>query len=368
MVDWRSPVADKTFTIGRLVGTVLACGTLLAACGGYDDSDELLLDYQQQLADTLEVERAEPKSPDNIGAFPDQGERLFEIPELREGLLDIYALRECRITSLVARRNNQLGRVAAPSQRWLYELELWRRLYDCWHSEVPESLAERDRERLQRLIETKTDQLPRASWNALFGSSEWVGSFSRASSPLAPGEEIPLSSSLEALNYLRLGARHQFDPDWQADSSILEGHLQTLQREPLSARILRSLMLTRRRLEEANAILDASLDSSDACHPRTGNVDIDRLQEIFQRQFVAEIRPYLNELTYTARTWLEAIDALLEAHKVSRPAIDDYRHNWLSLHNPEAPWPRFQRSTRGHEERWQRIRQTCGPAWENDET
>ncbi|MFC3282464.1 DUF3080 family protein [Litchfieldella rifensis] len=368
MVDWRFPVVDRRCAIHGFTATVLVCSTLLTACGGYGNGDELLVDYQQRLAEVLEVERPEPENPANIGVFPDQEERLFEIPEVREGLLDIYALRECQITSLVARRNNQLGRVAAPSQRWLYELELWRRLYDCWHSEVPESLAESDRERLRRLTETKTEQLPRASWNALFGSSEWVGSFSRVSSPLAPGEEISLSKSLDALNYLRLGAQHQYDPDWQADSSILEGHLQTLQREPLTARILRSLMLTRLRLEEANTILDTALDSSGACHPENGTVAIDRLQEIFQRQFNAEIRPYLNELTHTARAWLEAIDALLEAHEVSRPAIDDYRRDWLSLDNPEAPWLRFQRARQGHEERWQRLKRTCGPWRGGDET
>ncbi|MFP3457824.1 DUF3080 family protein, partial [Psychrobacter sp. SIMBA_152] len=50
-------------------------------------------------------------------------QRLIEVPETRDGMLKIYALRECQITSLIAARNNQLGRVAPPSQQWLYELK-----------------------------------------------------------------------------------------------------------------------------------------------------------------------------------------------------------------------------------------------------
>ncbi|GGY10796.1 hypothetical protein GCM10007160_42390 [Litchfieldella qijiaojingensis] len=343
----------------RLCGTALACLAMLLGCGRQGPGDALLTDYQQRLAEALDIEHPIPEPPANIGGFPDQDERLFDIPEIREDLLDIYALRECHITSLIARRNNQLGRVAAPSQRWLYELELWRRLHECWHSEVPESLAENDRLRLQRLTETKTDQLPRASWNALFASSEWVGSFSRASSPLAPEDEIPLAESLEALDYLRIGAERQFDPDWEADSSTLEGHLKTLQREPLTARILRSLMLASLRLEEANAMLVAALGSPPTCPLEQGDIDTERLLSIFQQHFKAEVHPYLEDIADKARAWLEAINALLEAHEVSRPAVADYRQAWLSLDNPEAPWPRFQEATQTHTRHWQRIRRTC---------
>ncbi|HSP58941.1 MAG TPA: DUF3080 family protein, partial [Halomonas sp.] len=185
---------------------------VLSGCSGGDESDALLVDYQTRLAEALELEPPVPQPSGNIGAFPDRDQRLFEIPETRDGLLNVYALRECHITNLMAQRNNQLGRVAQASQRWLYELTLWRRLDACWKSEVPQTLPEANRERLARLIDTKTAQLPRASWNALFDSDEWVKNFSRASSVLSPDDVEPPPAQLAALAYLREATLHQFDP------------------------------------------------------------------------------------------------------------------------------------------------------------
>ncbi|WP_236645430.1 DUF3080 family protein [Aidingimonas lacisalsi] len=312
----------------------------------------LFEEHRQALNDALDVAALPASDPDNIGAFPDQQARLFDIPDIREGLLDIYALRECQITSLIAQRNNQLGKVAPPSQRWLYELELWRRLNDCWHSDVPESLDNDDRDRLQRLIELKTQRLPKASWNALFGSSEWADSFSRASEPLAPQDSPPLDASLEALDYLRRATLNQFDPGWQPESSVLEGHLQTLQRTPLSARILRALQLAALRLEESRRLIDTALKDVDECPLQTADAPL--LDLVRQR-----LMPYLQRLSTDGKRWLTAINALLEAHSVSRPAIDAYRREWLSLDAQNAPWQRFMKARKQHETSWQRLLSRC---------
>lgn len=333
----------------------LLVALLLGGCGRGGEADALFIDYQRRLADFLEVEAPRPATPDNIAAFPEQEARLFVIPDTREGLLDVYALRDCHVTSLVAKRNNQLGRVAAPSQRWLHELKLWRRLAACRQSAVYERLAEADRERLERLTTLKTEQLPRASWNALFASDEWVGSFSRASAPLPPDAAIALEESLAALAYLRLATLRQLDLDWQPDSSTLEGHLQALGREPLTARVLRSLKLAARRLDEASDMLQRYLEGDAPC-PEA--MTPGRWRET---HYSPSVRPYLDELARTAHAWLAGLQALLEAHDVSRPAVDAYRRDWLSLDDAEAPWQRFEAARRQHGRHWERLIEACEP-------
>lgn len=336
-------------------GVTLLLTLWLSGCGGSGEGDALLRDYQRDLAEALDLPTPEPTAPANIGAFPERGERLFEIPETREGLLDVYALRECHITNLVAARNNQLGRVAPPSQRWLYELELWRRLSSCWHSEVPKRLAEGDRERLERLTLTKTEQLPRVSWNSLFDSEEWRHSFSRASSPLEPGDDDPLDGQLDAVRWLRQATLNQFNHDWQPDSSTLEGHLKTLRSRPLTAEVLRALLLAEQRLSEANGLLQARLESNDSCRPlaQAGT----QLRRTFPERAT---RDWLARLDALAERWLSAINALLESHHVSPPsAVADYRHRWLSLDNPEAPLPAYRAARDAHRRHWQRLAERC---------
>ncbi len=338
---------NERFKHRHLILLVLLA-TLLSSCGN-DEADAMFANYQQRLATSLDMPPPERTAPENIAAFPNQEKRLFELPEMREGLRNVYALRECGITNLIARHNNSLGKVAPPSQQWLYELALWRRLESCWQSDIPEQLSEEDRKRLERLLVMKTRQLPKASWNALFGSSEWVSNFSRASSPLPPGKAIELDRPLAAIAYLRKATRKQFDLDWQAESSVLENHLQALGREPLSAALLRSLLLASQRLDEINNLLERAWRAGKTCSDASAWPSLSKHQAM----------TYLKTLDQAGSRWLAAIEKLLEAHSVTRSAVSRYRQEWLSLDNPTAPWQQFQAQRKRFETNWRRTGERC---------
>ncbi|WP_051496178.1 DUF3080 family protein [Halomonas sp. BC04] len=351
MVQSRSRVAEHRL-LRPLAGLLIAA--LLVGCGGSGEGDALLTSYQRDLAQALGQPQPQPADPVNIGAFPDRRERLFDIPEIREGMLDLYALRECHITSLVAARNNQLGRVAPPSQRWIYELELWRRLHACWHSDVPESLSENNRDRLARLTAAKTEQLPLVSWNTLFDSDEWTGSFSRASSPLEPDSSAAIDEQVSAIEWLQAATLNQFSQEWQHESSTLEGYLDTLRRRPLTAEILRALLLAEQRLGEANALLEASLADTASCQLLAESGP--ELKSQFQQKPTAG---WLDNLEALASRWLGAVDELLESHVPPPEAIARYRDRWLSLDNPEAPLSAFVAARDEHRRYWQALAEQC---------
>nr|WP_298058619.1 DUF3080 family protein [uncultured Halomonas sp.] len=302
---------------------------LLVGCGD-NHADQWWQAYHQQLANDLSSDDIERAAPGNIGAFPERQARLIDIPETRDSLLNVYALRECQITSLVAARNNQLGRVAPPSQQWLYERTLWQRLGTCWNSATPDQLSDEHKARLYQLTMTKTAQLPAVSWNAIFDSSEWEHSFSRASQPLTIADVNDISRQLEAIDYLQQMTHHQFDTGWQQDSSTLENHLKTLQERPLTAEVLRALLLATQRLAEANALLTQHSGSS-RCLSRWESQPVERLAN-------------------TAERWLTAINGLIEAQQVDKPmAIQRYQARWLSQKNDQAPWGQFQQVRLDHE-------------------
>ncbi|GAB2785032.1 hypothetical protein GCM10027040_08950 [Halomonas shantousis] len=320
----------------------------------------MLVDYQHRLANTLGVSAPTPHLPRNLAAFPSRDARLFDIPEMRQGMLDVYALRECGIVSLVAERNSQLGRMALPSRRWVYEQALWRKLRACWANGTAKQFEQDTRQRLLALLSTKTQQLPRLSWNVLFDSEEWVQNFSRASRPLSPGEPVPFTQALLAIDYLRHATRHQFDPYWELDPQELESHLYVLQSEPWSARLLRSLLLATQRLDEASNSLESRLAERPVCYLGHSNPAAERLYNVFMLYFIGRVQPYLADLQRLSRLWLTGVDTLLDAYLVSRPAVDRYRHAWLSQDNPAAPMPRFQNAIKRHVTLWQDIWRSCG--------
>ncbi|WP_386078585.1 DUF3080 family protein [Vreelandella sp. F11] len=302
---------------------------LLTGCGD-NPTEQRWQSYHQQLASDLAVTDINRTDPGNIGDFPERPERIIAIPETRDSLLNVYALRECQITSLVAARNNQLGRVAPPSQQWLYERTLWQRLSNCLNSEVPDQLNDEDRTRLEQLTATKTGQLPAVSWNAIFDSSEWVKSFSRASQPLSNVDETAIKQQLDAIDYLQRMTDHQFDRNWTQDSSTLENHLKTLQERPLTAEVLRALLLATQRLTEASALLARHSDTT-RCLTHWESQPLERLAN-------------------SARQWLTAINRLIDAQQVDKPkAVQRYQARWLSLTNSQAPWRQFQQALLEHQ-------------------
>ncbi len=327
---------------------------LLSGCGGSGKGEAHLADYQALLADALGQPAPERSAPANIDAFPERDERLFDIAETREGMLNVYALRECGITSLVAARNNQLGRVAPPSQQWIYELELWRRLHACWQSDVPDRLTEANRERLERLMLLKTEQLPKVSWNSLFDSEEWVRSFSRASSPLAPDDTRGIEAQFEALSWLHQATLNQFNPEWQHDSATLENHFKALRSRPLTAELLRALVLAEQRLEEANTLLESSLTAPETCQALSASP-----YELKRRLADTPAFAWLDDLEILASRWLAAIDSLLESHLDAPEAVARYRQRWLSLEHADAPLPALRHARDEHQRRWQALSERC---------
>ncbi|WP_083002698.1 DUF3080 family protein [Halomonas sp. GT] len=308
----------------------ISASLLVAGCGN-SSAEQPWVEYHQQLIRDLSIADIERHPPPNIGEFPERRERLFNIPETREGMLNIYALRECQITSLIAARNNQLGRVAPPSQHWLYERALWQRLSACWNSDIPDRLSDDNKARLAELTELKTEQLPAVSWNAIFDSEEWEKSFSRASAPLNSAELPNIDNQLAAVNYLERMVTHQFSQAWQQDSSVLENHLKVLQERPLTAEILRTLLLAHQRLTEANAALESTRLTTNEC-----------LQDDFSVE--------LNQVERISLKWLTAINRLINAHQITPPeVVKNYQNTWLSLRNPQAPWQQLQRVKMEHQ-------------------
>jgi len=308
--------------------TAIASLLILPGCHN-SDLDDQWLQYHQQLSDALDIPPIENTQPDNIDAFPDTQRLTFDIEEFRTGMLNVYALRECQITSLVAARNNQLGKVAPPSQQWLYERELWQRLSGCWNTQTPKQLSEENRQQLLDLTTIKTAQLPYVSWNALFESTEWQDNFSRVSSPLYGTTSQDINDSLAALGYLQRMTLHQFDRQWEQDSSTLENHLKVLRERPLTAEVLRALLLASLRLDEATRALQKT--PSTHCLPRWETTE-------------------MQHLASTARKWLESVNQLVSSHPITPP--DDwhsYQQQWLSTTTAEAPWQSFQTALANHQ-------------------
>lgn len=345
---------QKRFRRGRLGRACLSLGLALSlilsltSCGD-NRTEDALTRYYQALEKALDQPTSDPPAPPNIDAFPRKRDLLLETTEIRSGLLDVYALRGCHITNLVAGHNNQLGKVAPLSQQWLYELKLWRLLSECWQGEPSQKLAKEDRNRLSHLLEFKTRQLPTISYNALVGSDEWRSNFSRASTPLPPGDFSAIDEQLPALHYLTAAVQQQYDPNWQPESATLESHFERLQQRPLSAELLRTLMLATTVLADSNTLLKGVTAPSSCPSDRP----------------LALPKPpdWLEPLREQAGTWFNAMETLLDAHVAGTPDFVLYRRTWLSPGSATSPLTRYQTALDEHFQLRQQVTRICQPTF-----
>lgn len=309
----------------------------LAGCSG-DDPEQFWSDYHQRLSAQLDLPEIERRDPPNIGELPARDSLTLAVPEVRASLLNVYALRQCGIASLIADRNNALGLIAAPSQQWLYERALWQRLSGCWETDVPDQLNDDNYARLRSLTLEKSDVMPDISWNAVVESSEWRDSFARASQPVMAIDDDVLEEQLAALEYLYQMTLHQFDRDWKQDSGRLEGHLQVLQQRPLTAEFLRTLMLGTQRLDEATRVM-LKADNSRCLDPWPTES--------------------MSRLARQSRKWLTALNRLMQIHPVEPPqAWQAYRQRWLDPDASNTPLSAFQAALDQHRER-RRLHPAC---------
>ena len=339
---------ERSGRVCLILGLALPLLLSLASCGD-DRTENALKRYYQALEAALDQPISVPHAPPNIGAFPRKRDLLLETTEIRAGLLDVYALRSCHITNLVARHNNQLGKVAPLSQQWLYELKLWRLLSECWQDEQVQKLAKEDRGRLAHLLEFKTRQLPTISYNALVGSDEWRSNFSRASTPLPPEDFSAVDEQLPALHYLTTAVQQQYDLNWEPESAILESHFERLQQRPLSAELLRTLMLATTVLNDSNTLLQRVAEPSSCPSDRP--------------LALPEPPNWLEPLRERANTWFNAMETLLDAHVAGTPDFVLYRQTWLSPGSATSPLAHYEAVLAEHFQLRQQVTRICQPTF-----
>ncbi|MGO1233905.1 MAG: DUF3080 family protein, partial [Marinobacter sp.] len=150
----------------HLSATFLAL--FLVGCDSFSDAEPMMSEYLERLGRVLETSPAEVQALPAARPLPRRRERLLEMPELELGMLDFLSLYRCELQYVVGEKNSVMGRVMQPINRLRYEIRFIRAAEDC----LPEIRDKELRGTLQDAVESKRDSLPRALWNATWGTEE----------------------------------------------------------------------------------------------------------------------------------------------------------------------------------------------------
>jgi hypothetical protein len=272
--------------VARRVLAALLLAAALGACsrGPGDDLERYLGRLEGALDSTAPAagEAGRPLPP-RVGALQ------LTVPRDSIDALDFLALRGCALQVTVGKRNSSLGRLAAPSQRLLLELEFLRLAPAC-----SEQLRDEGRDELAATLERaaagKREQLPARIFNATLGSEEFR-SFWRAPAALGRYPEQTSSEPVSALAAIDALAARWLAGDYRADNEAFELLLSTVARGDGGA-LLAALALQRQALSRADGILARRAAKGPLCTGGLVPGEVEVLRTVVRKFFVGGVQPW----------------------------------------------------------------------------
>ena len=339
---------------------------LLVGCASEHPSEHLFRDYQQRLANILEID--EPEATQNSDGYllPRREQRLKPLTDFRISAWDYLQTYECSLNLLISERNSSLGKVMPATRRLAYETSLIIELRLCIEKLAQSPEADKPLiDELSAVLVPKKRELKRALWNAKFAGPEFEKFASLASAPLDPADLEPMRIASQALDELyRLSLQVQRiqaeEHDVALTAEAIETPLHRLATQQSLGRWQQSVWLVVRALPLASALLMSDEAQSRLCPQGVATKKARYLQNVFHKHFVAKLQPYLSQLERQGLATIEKIDQLLQLHQ---PTPDDplviYLEKLKELLN--APHqPSFDNVVQEHVVAWQQLFRGCG--------
>ena len=252
-----------------------------------------------------------PPRPPRVGALQ------IEVPRDSIGALDFLALRGCALQVTVGKRNSSLGRLAAPSQRLLLELEFLRLAPAC-----AEQLRKEGRDELAATLErtqaSKRDQLPARIFNATLAGEEFRA-FWRAPAILGNYPAETSSEPASALAAIEALAARWLGGDYRADNEAFELLLATVARGDGGA-LLAALTLQGEALERADAVLARRAAGGELCPGGLVPREVDILRTVVRKFFVGGVQPWSAAIERRRQQLLPPLRALEKRLAAAQPA------------------------------------------------
>lgn len=309
---------------------------LLCSCSFQPDIADITTEYAQRLATVMQRPEAELFTITPLHELPMEPN---SVSKLDISLKDFYQLRDCPLYSLVAERNTALGKIQAPSQRYIYEIKLLREMHACLNLIEDEKL----RQQIQQWQQQKQSVLQQ-QWQLVLQTEEIRYALGRNSGWIGTNQTEQLSETRQSVQYL-LNLRPDEDPA-QSDTVDLEKHLQQLQQARLMARLFRTARLLESHLSSLTEWLNAQELS---CPSGKAAKQIQFLRNVFGLFFVEQIQPLASRLNNMYYQLMPQWRMLLQAH----PGMSE----WLKRR--ELDYDQYRHSLASHIKFWQSLFEQC---------
>ncbi len=303
----RALHVDESAAVNRLL--LLLSLLALTGCvrtGPGADLDEYLVRLERVLEQGSHqvIEKDFPRLPSVRDLRLEPAEENFDI-------LEFLRIGRCELQHLVAERNSNLGRLAQPSQRLVYEINFLRLGDEC-RDAIAEDYPELAND-LSRVLEIKRENLAAAVWQATLGGEEFRSYWLPGSAPL-PERFDENAELLFALQQLDADVKRWMGGDLTIDSARLERQLDLIRRGNGGQQLLAWSMI-RNTLDTASGVVSDRLERQPLCFEDMQTPKASILDNVVRKYFVGGVQAWaagLDSRYYETHPVLRSLEVTLE--------------------------------------------------------
>lgn len=206
-------------------------------------------------------------------------------------LREFYNLPGCGIKPIIAERNTTLGKLHAPSQRYLYDIRLLRALQVCRLNST-----DSDNEKLTQLVQLKTADV-NLSWQKMLLDSDELQVARHANfAHLDKDEEH--KSALQSWNSLIAWSPDKLQQKQYGTTSnvTLETLLQAIAKSKTPAKLQNDMQLAIHFLDETSVFLSEHLGELACETNRKEKQRAEYLRNVFNLFFIQQIQPLIGRI------------------------------------------------------------------------
>ncbi len=304
----------------------VVCGLLsilLSAC----DNGSPSADYAQRLSNVLDVELNKVDDLNPRLAFPDQKSLDLSEPQHSLSIREFLGLRNCRLHTVIAQRNSQLGKVSTSSQRLKSDLDILATGPDCVSKVDDPALSAK----LTEYLRSKRRQLPYRLWHALLTQSEyrqlWRATNHAPDYPQKLSSNTLIDDIVELANF----TNRTLDGDFQISNAEFRNIELALGRLRFgdAGQLVTELTMLNHFLTHANSLVEQRLLRK-LCVSQTPNTQARYLQNVVNKFFIQGVQTKAVSLQRRFEQIMPVIDRL---ERRLAPYATPSFNTWLGQRN-----------------------------------
>ena len=338
---------DNQFKRFGYLGTLFAC-LLISACS--DKPTDINEQYQQRLATALNKPFPETAKFANLKLAPiANNNESTQSQQL--SILQLAQLSHCKLNTLIAEHNSQLGKVATAAGKLTYQIQFIQLAPSCLKKLNSES---KSYQAIKHELANKKQQLLKQFNHLLYNDPELKRTWQLTSYALDNNLAGLVETELALQKLLTLKQQIIQQQYTQIDSQALYPLLSVLRKFNFNQALV-SAVRQQTYYNHSTSRYLASLDLSALCNPLKNKRQAQIVSNVFKKYYLAQLQPYQAQLSGALERLMPLYQQLWLGSTTNQPELAAL----LQQHQPNNVLTAFKDSAKTHVTWWQKFYKTC---------